>query len=132
CRANSGQALISCVDAAYSNDEDVERLRAVLRAASIFKPAKPSAPIGVPPPGPDPLQDKPAPITAADERDEDDIYCSFVASGIRRGDLAYSRAEQVPQQCRGMSVIREALEAAQRDRPAFPISGDETDKEIAR
>jgi hypothetical protein len=125
--------LAGCVDKAYTRDADVNAIRDKLRAA--MKLPGPSDPPDSPSPAPPPApsgnifsrlfsrSDAPAPT-------EENVYCLFVAYKIREGDVAYSRAEQVPPECRKIQEVREALEAEQRAHPAFPISGQQTDKAI--
>lgn len=139
CGDQSGDALTNCADSAYLGSVDMEAVRSrvanSLRNAKISVPASPNSvgartsPLAAEsavPPAAEPS------TTTASTVAKDNIYCSFVTYAIRRRDLAYSRADQIPAECRSLPEVRQAFETSQRIKPAFPIAGVTTDTEIAK
>ena len=86
-------------------------------------------------PGPKPPNEPqaapdPSPKEQVATRPDTSVYCLFIAHRINESDLAYSRAEQIPDECRSADEVKMALAELARRKPV--IHFDSADREYNR
>jgi hypothetical protein len=128
CGGFTGDALVTCVDGAYAGDARSAALRAKLsdrlRQAA---PGQDAAELPSQPAVASTWRDKLSSLLPGSKQRDDpnEAYCSFVAHRVRRSDLAYSRAEQIPAECKGSDDVKQALADQKVARPMLDLDAEQ-------
>ena len=117
CNLANANAKASCIAQLIAERAALDNLRQRLSSSIFSKDAYNDPDLQKPPPTAEPSaprEPKPAETTSLPPQ-EDSIYCDFILASIHNRNAAYTRLDQVPEECRGRSDIKEALDVIKKN-----------------
>ena len=129
CKTYSGSALSSCAAGIVAQRSVMDYLRdrianSLRRSDDSSAERAPNGQNGAVRDAQKPAQSRPQAKTEL-KKPDDNLNCLFVLYRIHRHDLAYSRLDQIPPECRAMPEIKSALADNARERPSFEMSTED-------